>query len=39
MRDWLKTNPDKAKEIEEKIRAAYKTSKEETEKTTGAVEE
>ena len=24
MRDWLKKNPDKAKEIEEKIRAAYK---------------
>lgn len=24
MRDWLKNNPDKSKEIEEKIRAAYK---------------
>lgn len=29
MRDWLKNNPDKEKEIEEKIRAAYKPSKEE----------
>ena len=29
MRDWLKANPDKAKEIEEKIRAAYKPAKEE----------
>ena len=24
MREWLKSNPEKAKEIEEKIRAAYK---------------
>ena len=29
MREWLKNNPDKEKEIEEKIRAAYKPSKEE----------
>ena len=29
MRVWLKNNPDKEKEIEEKIRAAYKPSKEE----------
>lgn len=30
MREWLKNNPDKEKEIEEKIRAAYKPSKEES---------
>ena len=29
MREWLKNNPDKEKEIEEKIRAAYKPLKEE----------
>ena len=29
MREWLKNNPEKAKEIEEKIRAAYKPAKEE----------
>ncbi len=29
MRDWLKNNPEQAKEIEEKIRAAYKPAKEE----------
>lgn len=29
MRDWLKANPDKAQEIEQKIRAAYKPGKEE----------
>lgn len=31
MRDWLKNNPEQAKEIEEKIRAAYKPAKEEEE--------
>ena len=29
MRDWLKSNPDKQAEIEQKIRAAYKPAKEE----------
>ena len=29
MREWLKNNPEKAKEIEEKIRAAYKPAREE----------
>ena len=30
MRDWLKANPDKEAEIEQKIRACYKPAKEET---------
>lgn len=30
MREWLKANPEKAKEIEAKIRAAYKPAKEES---------
>ena len=29
MREWLKKNPEKAQEIESKIRAAYKPEKEE----------
>ena len=29
MREWLKNNPAQAKEIEEKIRAAYKPAREE----------
>ena len=28
MREWLRANPDRCKEIEEKIRAAYRTVKE-----------
>ena len=29
MRDWLKANPEKEAEIEQKIRSAYKPKKEE----------